>query len=259
MLRIKSLVSTIGAAVLIFLVSFGGNSMAQDKGLVLVAGGSGRTGAHLMNQLTQAGYRARGLTRNVENAQEKVPGDFDWVAVDVRDIETLRPAFDGVDFVVSALGSGDPTSANNGEAVDFGGNRNLIDLAVEHGITKFVMVTSMSAGNEDPEFWLNKRRGNLALWKGRAEDHLRESGLDYAIIRPGGLAPQYEPGTRGLKFSYNTEIAGMIHRADLASVCIAALGNSDASSKTIEVVSDETAAPDAWREDFVKIAADTAQ
>ncbi len=254
---IRSIIFVIVLLAVAFVVaSLGNRPQSQEKGTVLVAGASGRTGVHLMQQLTDAGYQVRGLTRNIKNAQEKLPGDYDWVAVDVRKIDTMRTVFADVDIVISVLGSGAPDTDNNAAAVDYGGNKNLIDLAVENDIRKIVLVSSANAGNADPEIWLNKNRGNVLVWKGKAEDHLRASGINYTIVRPGGLVPEYEPGERGLKIAQGLESLGMIHRADLAAVVVAALKDPASNNKTFEVISDADAEPDAWRDDFAALSAE---
>lgn len=245
-------------AVALIVVTLGDrlDSDSQDKGSILVAGGSGRTGVYLMELLSQAGYKVRGLTRNIENARVKLPGDYEWIEGDVRDVESLRPAFQDIDILISAIGSGAPDTDNNAEAVDYGGNRNLVDLAIENQVGKIVLVSSANAGNDDPELWLNKNRGNVLVWKGKAEDHLRASGINYTIVRPGGLVPEYEPGTRGLKIVQGLEDLAMIHRADVAAVVVAAIEDPAANNKTFEVVSDADAETDAWRDDFAALAAD---
>ena len=248
---IRSITSVVVLLAVAFMVASLGDRPQADGGkTVLIAGASGRTGVYIMQQLADAGYQVRGMTRSIENAQEKLPGDFDWVAVDVRDKDSMRDAFADVDILVSALGSGAPDTDNNAEAVDWGGNKNLIDLAVENNVDRMVLVSSANAGNADPELWLNKNRGNVLVWKGKSEDHLRASGISYTIVRPGGLVPEYEPGERGLKIAQGLDELAMVHRADVASVVVAAIQDPGAVNKTFELVSDESLEPDGWRDDF---------
>ncbi len=254
---IRSITSVVVLLAVAFMVaSLDDRPESENKGTVLIAGASGRTGVYAMQQLTDAGFQVRGLTRNVEGAQEKLPGDFEWVTGDVRDIDSMRPAFEGVDILISTIGSGAPDTDNNAEAVDYGGNINLVDLAVENKVKKIVLVSSANAGNADPELWLNKNRGNVLVWKGKAEDHLRASGINHTIIRPGGLVHEYEPGERGLQITQGLNELAMVHRADVAAVIVAALEDSAASNKTFELVSDANLEPDAWRDDFAALSTD---
>src|SRR5690606_16495068 len=101
---------------------------------------------------------------------------------------------------------------------DFIGNRNIIDAARNNGIGRFILITTVGAGDSHDAANLLSRivlRPILPL-KTRAEDHLRASGLAYTIIRPGGLRPE---STEATGLGYLTEdrgSLGFIHRADLA-------------------------------------------
>eukprot|EP00960_Hanusia_phi_P059185 764091-Hanusia_phi.AAC.20 len=76
------------------------------------------------------------------------------------------------------------------EEVDWLGCKCQIDLAKEKGIEHVVLVSSMgvSPQKNTPDNTLNKiGGGNILVWKAKAEDYLKESGLTYTIIHPGGL------------------------------------------------------------------------
>lgn len=76
------------------------------------------------------------------------------------------------------------------EEVDWLGCKCQIDLAKEKGIDHVVLVSSMgvSPQKNTPDNTLNKiGGGNILVWKAKAEDYLKESGLTYTIIHPGGL------------------------------------------------------------------------
>ncbi|TDI65541.1 MAG: NAD-dependent epimerase/dehydratase family protein, partial [Alphaproteobacteria bacterium] len=85
-------------------------SLAQEEeaakpGLTLVAGATGNTGRRLIAALKAQGIPVRAMTRSLENAHEKVGTEYDWVVADVTDISTLPAALDGVENVISTLGS----------------------------------------------------------------------------------------------------------------------------------------------------------
>jgi uncharacterized protein YbjT (DUF2867 family) len=97
--------------------------------------------------------------------------------------------------------------------------------------------------------FLNLLSGDALKWKAKGEAHLRASGVPYTIVRPGGLVD--EPGGQtGLDFQQGDEGSGRIARADVAAVMIAALDRPAALRKTFEVVSDQDAPVDAWRNGF---------
>lgn len=120
------------------------------------------------------------------------------------------------------------------EMVDYHGQVAQIELAKKLGMQKVVIVSSM--GGTNPENFLNrvgKKRdgsgnGDILVWKRKAEKYLVESGLNYAIIHPGGLVDS--PGGKETfvldvddkisKYHDQTRIS----REDVADLCIAALG-----------------------------------
>jgi len=104
-------------------------------------------------------------------------------------------------------------------------------------------------------------RAEIALGLGfkspnAAEDHLRASGIDHVIVRPGGLVHEYEPGERGLKMAQGLDQLAMVHRYDVAAVVVAALQDPAAVNTTFELVSDADAEPDAWRSEFASLTTD---
>merc|ERR1712228_415150 len=81
---------------------------------------------------------------------------------------------------------GDPAHT---KTIDWETNKLLIDAAKKHKIEKFILVTSMyiTRPNAFISFFLNTLCGDCMKWKLLAENYLRKSGLDYVVIRPGGL------------------------------------------------------------------------
>ena len=91
-------------------------------------------------------------------------------------------------------------------------------------------------------------------WKSLGEDYIRNSGINFTIIRPGGL--RGEPGTLGIRFAQGDTIIGWIPRGDVASVLVESMFNPDALNKTFEVINDESLALDSWRDEFKNLETD---
>lgn len=235
-----------------------GQEASEDKGLVLVAGATGRTGRETVNELLSEGYRVRAFVRNLDTAREKLGGDIDLAEGDVRNRESIDAALDGVSAVISTIGAGRGDPSNGPEFVDYGGVKNLVDAAVAADVNHFVLMSSQGATDDSPENPLNKMFNNVLVWKLKGEDHLRTSGLDYTIVRASALeGVASEPGTAGLLFDQGDDTTGKIHRADCATVMIAALTDPDANKKTFELFVDEDAPADNWRNGgFAALAAD---
>merc|ERR1712022_1598 len=131
------------------------------------------------------------------------------------------------------MGNGDPYQ------IDWQGARNQIDVARMKGIRHFVFVSSM--GGTQPDNFLNSigkkedgSGGGILLWKRKAEEYLIQecqkssSGMTYTIIHPGGLTDK--PGnTNEIILDVDDVLLQRkmrsIPRADVADLCIAAIGN----------------------------------
>jgi len=229
----------------------------QGADLVLVAGATGRTGRHVVTELLAQGHTVRVLSRSEASAREAFGDTVQVVEGDVRDPDSLVPAVAGVRYIVSAVGSsGRADPENSPEAVDYHGVRNMVEAAKAAGtVEHFVLVSSM--GITQPTHPLNRFANNILLWKGLGENALRFSGLDYTIVRPGGLVD--EPGGKaGIRAGQgDTMEQGYIPRADVARVCVAALGNPAANRVTLEVIRDPDSDTVDWEAFFAALEADS--
>jgi uncharacterized protein YbjT (DUF2867 family) len=218
---------------------------ADAKPLVLVAGASGATGKHIVAALVKDGYRVRGLSRDPVKAAKAGGPKIEWLKGDVRDAASLPAAVKGVSAVMCAVGAREPQGDNNPEKVDFEGVRNLIDAAKAAGVAHFVLESSCNVTIPDHTF--NKIFNGLLLWKMKAEDHLRASGLMFTIVRPPQLLD--EPGgTKGIRIQQgDVGGPGQIARADVAAVMVAALAETAMHNTTFEVFSAPSLPVDGWR------------
>lgn len=147
---------------------------------ILVDGATGKTGRHLVEDLINQGHRPTALVRESSDTSDLPEG------VDLRqgDLTDLQPGVcDGMDVVIFAAGSGGSTGADMTDKVDRDGAQKLVDLAGRAGVKRFVMLSSVGADQTDP-------KGDLAHYlkaKHAADEHLKASGLTYAILRPVAL------------------------------------------------------------------------
>ncbi|SFK41151.1 Uncharacterized conserved protein YbjT, contains NAD(P)-binding and DUF2867 domains [Halobacillus dabanensis] len=206
---------------------------------VLVAGANGHTGRLLIQYLKEDGHEPYGLIRKEEQKAtvEKLGGTP--VLADLT--KDIGHAVKGMDAVMFAAGSGSSTGADQTEAVDRDGAINLVKATENSGIKKFVMLSAIAAG--EPE------RGPEALqhylkMKDEADEYLKNTELDYTIVRPGGLT--HEEGTSKIKVGEKVD-RGSIPRADVAKTMIAVLQEPNAYHKTFEMVSGDTQIEDALK------------
>jgi uncharacterized protein YbjT (DUF2867 family) len=221
----------------------------SDAKVLLVIGATGGTGQEVVKQALAAGYSVRALVRDEAKARDALGAGVQYFVGNVRQPETLDAAFRGAEFVVSALGSNsrrDPE--NKPEAIDYLGVKAIAEKAKAADVKHVVLVSSM--GVTDPDHMLNKVLDNILVWKLRGENALRESGVRYTVVRPGGLSNN-PGGTTGIRVMQGDQkgIVAQIPRADVAAVCVAALGRKDAYGKTLEIISD----PNAKRADLTTI------
>ena len=246
----RTLINQLSAALLAGVVSLIGvgcadadQVTAQDRGLVLVAGATGRTGRLVVSNLLEQGYPVRALVRDMERGHEILGDGVEFAEGDVRDIDSLRAAMQGAASLIITIGSSRKDPDNGPEFVDYGGVKNLAQAAADTGVQQVVLMSSAGVTHEDHV--LNQMFDNILIWKSRGEDALRDSGVDYTIVRPGGLMET--PGDEtAVVFEQGDRSTGMISREDVALVCVAALQTPAARNKTFEVFGGEEQAPNDW-------------
>ena len=208
-------------------------------GTVLVAGATGGTGSQIVKHLVINGFTVRAMVRDEARAREALSeyGDsIQYVVADVRKPDQLIEAMTGADFVITSIGGSRNDDSNSPEFVDYGGVRNLADVAAGLNIKQFVLVSSSGVTQED--HFLNKMFNNVLIWKLKGEDALRASGVPYTVVRPGGLVNK--PGSLDkIVFAQGDTTAGTIAREDVARICVAALQYPEASGKTFETYSEQ--------------------
>jgi len=229
---------------------------AADKGTVVVVGG-GQSGQPLARILVDQGYDVRVMTRNPATASG-LPAAARIVGGDATRPETLGPGLKDADYVIATIGSAcerdKPFAAGAGpEDIDYRGIEKLARAAKAAGVRQFVLLSSIGAGNTDPKAPLNAMCGMVLEWKGKGEDALRNSGVPYTIVRPGGLKPfpgqpACKEGIEPLALAARDSMSGgVVCRADVALVMADALGNAAAVGKTVDLKADKALAVDAWR------------
>lgn len=232
---------------------------ATGPDLVVVFGGTGRTGRLVLQELRQRPDLAvRAVARDPATVGE-LRELAQWVPGDVTRPDTLAGTLRGARFVISTIGATERSGPNAPEFVDYGGVKNLADAAREAGVSQFVLVSSMGAesGGGFVGFMLNLLSGDALKWKLKGEDHLRGSGVPYTIIRPGGLTDK-PGGATGIRFQQGDQGMGSITRADVAAVVVASLRDPAATNRTFEILADKELAPDAWRQQFRSLKANGA-
>ncbi|MBT78474.1 MAG: oxidoreductase [Chromatiales bacterium] len=155
------------------------------------------------------------------------------VVGDAMDIATVHAAFDGHDYeaVLTTIGclNCDPPS-------DYQANANVIKAAKQAGVRRLVLVTSIGSGDSLAATPALSARflAKIIPLKTLAEEYLRTSGLDYTIIRPGGLRSGRRTGNGTL--SEGRDVFGYIFREDLAELIVSVFDDNATIGKTLAAV-----------------------
>jgi uncharacterized protein YbjT (DUF2867 family) len=210
-----------------------------DVDTVLVAGATGGTGSEVLETLHTENVSVRALTRNSERADQLSASGVDETVVgDVLDTETAADAVRDVDAVVCCVGSSlwDIFAAD--ELVDGPGVVNLAQAAADAGVDRFVFQSAIGVGDsrERAPLWYRVPINRTLEAKGRAEETLRSLDLEHTIVRPGILTNGPARGYPLVAEGGDT-VFGLVSRADIARLMVAALETPAARGHTFEVVS----------------------
>ncbi len=197
--------------------------------MILVTGGTGLIGSHLLFHLTKSGKKVKAsyrseksidkvsqvfgyYTENPESLLEKI----NWIKADITDVGSLEQLFDEVNQVYhcAALISFDPKQLDALLKANTEGTANLVNLCLTHNVKKLCYVSSIAAigpspkgkmATEDNEwsdtnisvYGLTKHDAELEVWRGSQE------GLSVVVVNPGVvLGPGFWKSGSGTFFTY---------------------------------------------------------
>lgn len=195
---------------------------------VLVAGANGSTGRRVVRRLRRGPHDPAAMIRDPGQRDRFANDGIETVVADLE--ERLDHAVQGRDAVVFCAGSGAGTSLQKTRDVDRDGAIRLADAAVEAGVERFVMLSSMHA---DPE----AEGEGMAVYyrcKGAADAHLRGTDLVHTIVRPGRLTE--EDGDGRVDAAEELGRRGRIPRDDVADVLVACLDEDNTANRTFEIL-----------------------
>lgn len=169
---------------------------------VLLIGGTGFVGDRMRHVLREHGHA---VTLLVRSGGDELRGEgFATVQGNVTDPESLVRAMDGVDAVVNLVAiikeKGDATF----ERINYQGSVNVVDAARQAGVRRIVQMSALGADNL-PDFPYH-------YTKWRAENVVRDSGLDWTIFRPSIV---FGPGEQ---VQFVSQLADVVKQAPVIPV-----------------------------------------
>lgn len=210
---------------------------------IAIVGGHGKIARLLIPLLVDAGHQPVALVRNPDYSPEleALGAEVGILDIEQDGADAFAEAFAGADAVVFAAGGGPDGNIERKRTVDLGGSLKSIEGARTAGITRFVQISAIAV--DEP---ISTDRGDV--WtayveaKRDADIALRDSDLDWTIIRPGGLTDDEPTGL--VELAEKVERA-QIPRADVAAVIVAALDEPATINRQWELVSGDTPIDDA--------------
>ncbi|HEY0621978.1 SDR family oxidoreductase [Sphingomonas sp.] len=181
-----------------------------------LTGATGFVGKATIDHALARGMHVRALTRRDQPPREGVS----WIAGDLEHEEALARLSSGADAVIHIAGVVNAPTPEGFIRGNVDGTRHMAAAAASMGVRRFVHVSSMAA--REPQL------SQYGRSKERAEQAVRDSGLDWTMIRPPGV---YGPGDlemrdifrmakRGLVLLPPNGRISLIHVADLARLLV---------------------------------------
>lgn len=244
--------------------------------MILVTGGTGLVGAHLLyklvknNETVRAIYRTERKLNNVKNVfscytdnYESLFKSIQWIQADLLDIPLLSEAFKGVTYVYhcAAFVSFEPNKYHLLRRTNIEGTANIVNLCISNDIEKLCYVSSIattghSINNEpitedtewNPEgdnsvYAITKYGAEMEVWRATQE------GLDVVIINPGvilgagiwryGTGNLFKKANKGIKY-YTAGSIGLIDVKDVVSIMVTLLKSDIKNERFILVAENWT-------------------
>ena len=214
-----------------------------------VAGATGETGRRIVQELRAKNIPVRALVRDIQKAKSILPDEVELVEADVLNYQSLNTALGDSTVILCATGAKPSFDPSGPYKVDYEGTKNLVDLAKTRGIEQFVLVSSLCVSQLFHPlnlFWL------VLVWKKQAEEYIQKSGLNYTIVRPGGLKNEDNSDPVVMQ-SADTLFEGSIPRQKVARVCAEALFDQSAQNKVVEIVANPNAPEKGFSELFAGV------
>ena len=186
---------------------------------ILVLGATGGTGRLIVSHALARGYEVTALVRSAQRAKDLQGAKL--IFGDVRNEASLREAVEGQDAVISALGT--PASPFSEVTLLSTATRALVSAMKNEQVSRLIAITGIGAGDSRGHggFVFDKMIYPLLLRnvyadKDRQEAIVRDSGLDWTLVRPSVLNDKAgRAGVRALT-DLSTFHGGTVSRADVA-------------------------------------------
>ena len=223
--------------------------------MVLVTGGTGLVGSHLLLHLIENGECVRAIYRRLETIKktknifsyykkENLFNEINWIEADILDVPSLEIAFEKVEYVYhcAAFISFDPKDEAIIRKINIEGTANIVNFCIAKNVKKLCFINSIAAlGDlkenekiitEETEWNPEKSHSDYAISKFGAEMEIwrgQQEGLNSVIVNPGViLGPRIWEEGSGIFFKkiangfpfYTKGITGFVAVTDVVKIMV---------------------------------------
>lgn len=202
---------------------------------ILLAGSTGYLGVYIAKELQQRSYFFKAIARNPEKLEKNDIEANEMLKAELTDPDSIKECCKGIDVVISTVGITKQKDGLTYMDVDFQANMNLLKEAKKSGVKKFIYVSVLNG----------EKLRNLKICDAKElfVEQLKQSGIDYCIVRPNGffsdMSEFFNMAKKGriYLFGKGKLKANPIHGEDLATYCVDAIDKPD---KEAEIGGPET-------------------
>ncbi|MEN8154106.1 MAG: NAD-dependent epimerase/dehydratase family protein [Acidobacteriota bacterium] len=208
---------------------------------ILITGGSGFVGIELLKEfnfipLKKVFILVRDKSKFYKTV--KLPVNAEVVEGDLEDTDSYIRILPEVDTVIHLAALTGKVSKKKYYDINFISTKNLVDNCVKYGVKKFLFVSTIAVT------FKKKKRYFYALSKQKAEDHLKNSSLNFIILRPTMILGKGSPVFKGFSSFAGLPVIPMfgngkvkvqpVHVRDVTTVIEHIVKNSEFSGDVIE-------------------------
>ena len=201
---------------------------------IAITGASGKTGYRIAEEAVKKGLKVKQIIRKNSKVIEGLK-NLETIRLSLDEKEDLDKALENLDALIIATGARASLDLTGPAKVDALGVYRQLQSCKRVGIKRVILVSSLCTGKL---FHPLNLFGLILIWKKLGENFLRNSNLEWTIIRPGGLKESENIKSENIDYSKeDTKTKGSIPRRLVAKCCIDSLKNKDSIDKIIEVTS----------------------
>jgi NADH dehydrogenase len=144
--------------------------------MLLITGGTGFVGSHIVKRSLDQGWDVKLLIHRQKKEEFSQHPKITQAVGDILQPHTLIPALEGVKAIIHLVGIIVETKTASFEQIHYQGVKNLVEAAKEVGIKRFIHMSALGSSIQGASRYHQT--------KGKAEEYLKTSGMDYTIFRP---------------------------------------------------------------------------